>query len=393
MSPPRIPATVWALGFVSLFMDLSSEIIHSLLPLFLTTGLGASVATVGLIDGIAESTASISKVFSGYFSDRLGRRTPLILLGYGLAVLSKPLFALAGSAGVVLAARFADRIGKGLRGAPRDALIADVTPPEIRGRAFGLRQALDTAGGLFGPLLAVALMFLFSSDMRAVFWVATIPGFASLAIILWSVRDPERPAGAQARPPLRIRDAARFDASFWLVVTIGAVFTLARFSEGFLVLRAHDLGLKLALAPMVLVAMNLVYSGGAYPAGILSDRIQPRILFALGLACLIAADLLLAWGDDLITAFAGISLWGAHMALTQGLLSKLVADRAPDHLRGSAFGIFNLASGIALLAASVVAGLLWVRIGPSATFLAGAGFAGLALVMILISAARKGPRS
>jgi MFS family permease len=382
--PTRIPRTVWALGFVSLFMDVSSEIIHALLPLFLTAGLGVSVFMVGVIDGIAEATANISKVFSGYLSDRFGRRTPLILFGYGLGVVSKPFFALAGSAGVVLGARFADRIGKGLRGAPRDALIADVTPPEIRGRAFGLRQSLDTAGALLGPLLAVGLMFLLANDMRAVFWIATIPGLLSVAIILLAVRDPERCDGGAARPMLRLRDAAHFGSNFWVVVAIGIAFTLARFSEGFLVLRAHDLGLTLALAPVVLVAMNLVYSGGAYPAGILSDRIPARGLLASGLACLIAADLLLAYAAGLVAIFAGICLWGAHLALTQGLLAKLVADRAPDHLRGSAFGLFNLASGIAALAASLVAGLLWDQAGPSFTFLAGAGFAAAALAMILL---------
>jgi MFS family permease len=377
-----IPPTVWALGFVSLFMDVSSEIIHALLPLFLTTTLGVSVAMVGLIDGIAEATANISKIFSGYVSDRIGRRKPLILIGYSLAVVTKPFFALADSAAMVLGARFADRIGKGLRGAPRDALVADVTPVAIRGRAFGLRQSLDTIGALLGPLLAIGLMLLFADDMRAVFWVAIIPGLVAVALILLAVRDPERAPG-EATPPIRLADLKRFERPYWLIVLTGIVFTLARFSEGFLILRAHDLGLSLTLAPLVLVAMNLVYSVGAYPAGIVSDRLRPRPLLAWALACLIAADLLLAYGSSLVAAFAGVMLWGAHMALSQGLLAKLVADRAPETMRGSAFGLFNLASGIALLAASLIAGLLWDKIGPSATFLAGAGFAAAALVLLL----------
>jgi MFS family permease len=380
----RLPATVWALGIVSLLMDVSSEIIHGLLPLFLTVGLGVSIATVGLIDGIAESTASISKVFSGYFSDRIGRRKPLILLGYGLAAATKPLFALATSAPTVLGARFADRIGKGIRGAPRDALIADVTPPAIRGRAFGLRQSLDTAGAFIGPLLAIALMFAFAGDMRAVFWVAVIPATLAVLVVLFRVEDrPDRSDGP-AQAPLRLAELRALSPAFWVVLAIGMVFTLARFSEAFLILKASAEGLPLALAPLVLVAMNLVYALGAYPAGILSDSVPPRRLLLLGLALLIIADLVLALAPGLMAAFAGIMLWGAHMALTQGLLAKLVADHAPERLRGSAFGLFNLAGGLALLAASVIAGVLWDRIGPQATFLAGAGFAGLAFAAIAV---------
>jgi MFS family permease len=378
-----MPRTVWALGLVSLFMDLSSEIVHGLLPLFLTVTLGASVATVGMIDGIAEATTSISKVFSGWLSDRIGRRKPLILLGYGLAAVSKPLFPLAESAAAVLAARFADRIGKGIRGAPRDALIADVTPPEIRGRAFGLRQAMDTVGGFAGPLLAVGLMALFAGDIRSVFWVATVPAWLCVVCVLVGVDDVPA-TGEERPPPVRIADVRAFGRGFWGVVGIGVVFTLARFSEAFLVLRAAGAGLPLALAPLVLVAMSLVYGLGAYPAGALADRRPARVLLAWGLTALVAADALLAWGRGLPVIFAGIGLWGAHMALTQGLLGKLVADAAPLRLRGSAFGLFNLATGLAMLVASVLAGLLWDTLGPAATFLAGGGFATLALLLLLV---------
>lgn len=380
---PRIPRTVWALGLVSLFMDISSEMIHALLPLFLTTTLGASVALVGMIEGVAESTAAMVKVFSGYLSDRLGRRKPLILLGYGLAALTKPFFALANAPATVFAARFADRIGKGIRGAPRDALIADVVPPEIHGRAYGLRQGLDTAGAFIGPLLAIALMALFQSDMRAVFWFAALPGLFAAALVLLGVED--RAAGpdtAPAPPPIRLRDIRRFTPGFWGVTGIGVMFTLARFSEAFLVLKAHDAGLPLALAPLVLVSMNVVYSLGAYPAGALSDNTSPVPLLLCGLAALIAADLLLAFAPGLTWVFAGLALWGVHMALTQGLLSKLVARHAPEDLRGSAFGLFNSATGLAMLAASVIAGLLWDQLGPAATFLAGAGFAVVTAVLI-----------
>ncbi|MFG1361937.1 MFS transporter [Xanthobacter versatilis] len=380
---PAIPRTVWALGFVSMFMDISSEMIHALLPLFLTATLGASVAMVGLIEGIGESTAAVVKVFSGYLSDRLGQRKPLILLGYGLGAASKPLFALAGAPGLVLAARFADRIGKGMRGAPRDALVADVTPPEIRGRAYGLRQALDTAGAFVGPLLAIALMALLADDMRAVFWFALIPAGLAVACVLLGVEDRASPQEAAApRPPVRLADLRQLDRAFWGVVAIGVVFTLARFSEAFLVLKAHDEGLPLALAPLVLVTMNAVYALGAYPAGAWSDHAPPQRLLLAGMGVLIAADLLLAFGPGLSGTLLGIALWGVHMALTQGLFAKLVAQNAPAALRGSAFGLFNLATGIAMLAASLVAGLLWEEYGAAATFIAGAALACIAAALV-----------
>lgn len=386
-SSPRattLSRTIWTLGLVSMFMDISSEIVHALLPLFLTVTLGASVALVGVIDGIAEATASISKVFSGYLSDRIGRRKPLILLGYGLSALTKPLFALAASPFPVLGARFVDRIGKGLRDAPRDALVADVTSPEIRGRAYGLRQALDTVGAFAGPLAAIGLMAIFADNMRAVFWVAVIPGVIAVLLVLFGIKGDRRdPAPSEARVPLRFADLRKLDPRFWAVVAIGVMFTLARFSEAFLVLRANGNGLPLVLAPLVFVAMNLVYSLGAYPAGALADAGGPLRPLFWGLACLVGADAFLAFGAGLPGTFAGIALWGAHLALTQGLLAKLVAEMAPEELRGSAFGIFYLATGIALLAASVLAGLLWDHIGPSATFIASGGFAVTTAVLLI----------
>lgn len=381
----KVPRTVWTLGLISMFMDISSEIVHALLPLFLTVTLGTSVALVGAIDGIAEATASITKVFSGYLSDRIGRRKPLILLGYGLGALSKPLFALAAGPVPVLGARFIDRIGKGLRGAPRDALVADVTQPEIRGRAYGLRQALDTVGAFAGPLAAIGLMALFSNDMRAVFWVAVVPGFVAVLLVIFGIKGQRGElAHGESRPPLRVADLRKLDRGFWAVVGIGVMFTMARFSEAFLILKANDDGLPLALAPLVLVVMNIVYSLGAYPAGALADNAGPQRPLLYGLACLVAADIFLASRLGLIGTFAGIALWGGHMALTQGLLAQLVAERAPEALRGSAFGLFNLATGITMLVASVLAGVLWDYAGPSATFIAGASFAGIAGLLILL---------
>lgn len=390
--PPRapLPKTVWALGLVSLCMDVSSEIIHALLPLFMTATLGLSVATVGLIDGIAEATANITKLFSGWLSDRSGRRKPLILLGYGLAGLSKPLFPLANGALPILGARFADRIGKGIRGAPRDALIADVTPASMRGRAFGLRQSLDTAGAAIGPLIALALMLLLAGDMRLVFWVAVVPAALAVLLVIFGVEDRTAEPGAE-RSPLRWSELGGLGRGFWLVVAVAVAFSLARFSEAFLILKAHEEGLAIALAPLVLVVMNLFYSGGAYPAGALSDRLAPERLLLWGILVLVAGDLLLAFGTGLAATFAGIALWGVHLALTQGILSRMVADRAPPRLRGSAFGLFNLATGLALLGASVAAGLLWVAIGPPSTFLAAAGSAVLAAAMLV--AIGKKPRN
>lgn len=386
-APIMVPRTVWVLGFVSLLMDLSSEIVHALLPLFLTTTLGVSVTVVGMIDGIAEATASITKVFSGYISDRMGRRRPLILIGYGLAAITKPLFAITGSASVVLGARFADRIGKGLRGAPRDALVADVTPMAIRGRAFGLRQSLDTIGAFAGPLLAIALMVLFANDIRAVFWFAIIPAALAVLLVIVGVKDaPNAQSDGGARPPIRMRDLKRLPRTFWQTTGIGILFTLARFSEAFLILKASAEGLPLALTPLVLVVMNLVYSLGAYPAGRLSDHVSANALLSAGMVALILADLTLALTSGLAGAFVGIVLWGVHMALTQGLFAKLVADYSPSTLRGSAYGVFNLATGIGLLFASIIAGLVWDRLGAGATFLCGAAFCLIALVLVQVLA-------
>ena len=376
----RIPSGVWVLGFVSMLTDISSELIHSLLPLFLVTTLGASALVVGLIEGLAEATALMVKVFSGVLSDWLGRRKGLTVFGYALGALTKPLFAVASSAGMVLAARLLDRVGKGVRGAPRDALLADLTPPDIRGAAFGLRQSLDTAGAFIGPLLAVGLMLLWAGDFRAVFWVAVIPALASVALLAFGLREPAARQSSQRTNPIRRENLRRLAAPYWLVVGIGALFTLARFSEAFLVLRAQQTGIQLALVPLVLVAMNLVYALSAYPFGKLSDRVNRRALLAAGLAVLIASDLALAASTHWIGLLAGVALWGVHMGMTQGLLAAMVADAAPADLRGTAYGFFNLVSGIALLAASVIAGFLWQRIGAPATFYAGAGFCVLTLI-------------
>lgn len=385
----RIPSGIWVLGFVSMLMDISSEMIHSLLPLFMVGTLGASALMVGVIEGLAESTALIVKVFSGALSDYLGKRKGLALFGYALGALTKPFFAIAPVTGVVLTARLLDRVGKGIRGAPRDALVADLAPAEVRGAAFGLRQSLDTVGAFLGPLLAVGLMLLWVNDFRAVFWVAVIPGLLAVALLLFGVREPERAVSEKRTNPIRRENLKRLSASYWWVVAIGAVFTLARFSEAFLVLRAQQGGIPIALVPLVMVAMNLVYAASAYPFGKLSDRMSHTRLLALGLLVLIAADLVLATNDHWLTVLVGVALWGIHMGMTQGLLATMVADTAPADLRGTAYGVFNLMSGIAMLVASVVAGLLWDWMGASFTFYAGAGFCAIALTGLAAKSRRR----
>jgi MFS family permease len=379
----EIPGSVWALGLVSLFMDSSSELIHALLPLYLVGVLGASTLTVGIIEGIAEATAAVTKVFSGVLSDWLGERKWLAALGYALAAASKPIFPLAPDIGWVTAARFIDRVGKGIRGAPRDALIADLTPADLRGTAYGLRQSLDTVGAVLGPALAIVFMAALADNFTHVFWIAVIPAFVSVAIIVLFVREPKRPARASPlRSPLSRAELARLDAGYWLVVFISAIFTLARFSEAFLLLRAKSVGMPLVLVPTVMVVMNIVYALTSWPAGSLSDSIGRFRLLVTGFALLIVADLVLAFGGSVITVMLGVAIWGLHMGFTQGLLSALVADTAPAQLRGTAFGVFNLVSGGAMLLASIIAGGLWDAIGPDGTFLAGALFTAVALAAL-----------
>jgi MFS family permease len=378
-----IPRSVWLLGLVSMFMDLSSEMIHALLPLYLVSVMGVSTLTVGIIEGIAEATASITKIFSGALSDYLGHRKWLAAAGYGLAAVTKPVFPLATGIVSITAARFVDRVGKGIRGAPRDALIADLTPPGARGGAFGLRQSLDTIGAVLGPLAAIAFMAWLADDFRAVFWIAVIPAFVSVAVIVFGVREPERPPGVRTvKSPFSRAELGRLPAAYWMIVAVTAAFTLARFSEAFLLLRAQAAGLPLTLVPSVMVVMNVVYALSAWPAGVLSDGMGRYRLLTIGFALLIVADVILAVNGSVAVVMLGVALWGLHMGLTQGLLSAMVADTAPAELRGTAFGVFNLVGGIALLIASVVAGTLWEIAGPEGTFLAGAAFTAVALLAL-----------
>jgi MFS family permease len=381
----QIPRGIWMLGVVSMFMDISSEIVHSLLPMFLVTTLGASAMIIGLIEGVAEATGLIVKVFSGALSDYLGNRKWLAVTGYGLGTLSKPLFALAPTAGFVLSARVVDRIGKGIRGAPRDALVADIAPAHLRGAAYGLRQSLDTVGAFLGPLLAVCLMLMWANDFRRVFWVAMVPGLVAVALLALGIREPARLLEAKRVNPITRGNLKKLSRGYWWVVGVGAVFTLARFSEAFLVLRAMQAGVPMALVPLVMVTMNVVYALSAYPFGKLADSMSHTKLLSAGLVVLIASDIVLAHGSSCPLVIIGVALWGLHMGLTQGLLSTMIAQSAPVELKGTAFGFFNLMSGLAMLVASVVAGELWDRFGASATFYAGAGFCIATLIALAIS--------
>ena len=392
-APPRqsiaIPRTVWVLGVVSLLMDISSEMIQTLLPLYLVAGLGASAIAIGFIEGLSVAIATITKLFSGMISDWTGRRKPLAVLGYGLGALSKPIFPLASSIGWIVVAKAVDRVGKGIRGTPRDALIADVTPPEIRGASFGLRKSLDTVGGFVGPLAAIGLMLATDGDMIVIFWIAAIPAFLAVALLIIGVKEPEQPPSSSKGMP-RFRDAGRLNRAVWIVIGVSSLLTLARFSEAFLLLKSQQAGLSLAWIPVTMVVMHAVYGLTAYPVGYLSDRIGRRSMIALSLVFLIAADLALATAQTLPMLFAGIVLWGLHMGFSQGILSTLIADSAPQNLKGTAFGVFNLATGLTVILGNVAAGLLWETWGSASTFLAGAVVALASLAAVpLLSAARQ----
>ena len=387
----RIPRTVWVLGGVSLCMDMSSELIHAVLPVYLTAVLGLSVLTVGIIEGVAEATASISKLLSGYVSDRCARRKPLVLLGYGLAALTKPVFPLAEGAFGVVAARFVDRIGKGIRGAPRDALVADVTPAGLRDAAYGLRQALDTVGAFLGPLLAMLFLWLWANDLRAVLWVAVVPAFVAVALIVVGVDEPHAAAAPEQPSRLRLSGAAALPATFWRLIALAALFALARVSEAFLVLRAQEIGLTLLWIPMVMIVMSAVYSLASYPAGLLAQRFGRPALLAASLAALVAAQVALATLPGPVGLWIGAGLWGLHMGLSQGGLAAAVADVAPAASRATAFGVFHFVTGLFQLASGAAAGWLWLRYGSAVAFGSGAAWAVLALA--LLAATRRRPAS
>jgi len=387
MEPHKIPKSIWALGFVSMFMDVSTEMIHSLLPIYLVSILGVSAIAVGMIEGIAESTSLLIRIFSGTLSDYLGKRKLIATIGYGIAAATKPLFAIATSLNVIMAARFVDRLGKGIRGAPRDALIGDLSPLSIRGACFGLRQSLDNVGAIAGPLIAILLMWLFANNIKAVFWAATIPAFVSFFIILVVVKEPkkEHHYNQEEQKPFNIKDVAKLHSSFWWVIVIAVVISFARMSEAFLVLKAQDAGFELMYIPLVLVIMNLIYASTSYPAGKLSDKIDRMHLLSLGTLILLISDLLLAYATTHIHTMLGVALWGLHMGVTQGIFAALIVDKTPAHLYGTAFGIFNFLCGLAILFGNIIAGWIWSVHGAQLTFLFSSSLVGLMFLIILIN--------
>jgi len=352
-------------------MDMSSELVHAVLPVYLTTVLGLSALAIGLIEGVAEATASMLKVVSGFVADRFGRRKPLALLGYGLAALTKPLFPLADSAAGIVAARFLDRVGKGIRGAPRDAIVADVTPPEMRDVAFGLRQALDTVGAFLGPMLAILFLWLWSEDLRAVLWVAVVPAVIAVAILAVGVAEPSR-AHMPRSSPLRIAALRRMPGPYWHLLVLAALFSLARMSEAFLVLRAQEVSLPLLWIPLVMIVMSAVYALSAYPAGLLARRAGRPTVLGASLVVLIFAEVVLAAAPGHGGLWAGVALWGLHMGLSQGGLAAAVADVAPEELRATAFGVFHFVTGVFQLLGGALSGWLWMRFGSSTAFAFGA---------------------
>jgi MFS family permease len=371
-----LPRGVIALGFVSLFMDVSSEMVHALLPVYLTVTLGASAAMVGLIEGLGQGMAQITKLFSGVISDWVGQRKPLAVLGYSLSAVTKPIFYLAGTADWILVARVADRFGKGIRGTPRDAMVADMVPPEARSAAFGLRQSMDSFGAFAGPLLAIGLMLVLGASIPQIFLISVVPALIAVAVLVIVVREPEAKSPAQRAFPLTWAGLARLQPGLWLAIGIASLMTMARISDAFLILRASDAGVAIWALPLVLVVLNAVDTATSWPVGVLADRIGKRGLLLAGFAVLALANLVLGLEGSLTATFLGIALWGLHMGLTQGLLAAMVADAAPADLRGTAFGLYNLMTGIALLIGNAAAGLAWTAYGPGATFLAAAALAG-----------------
>ncbi len=385
----RIPRTVWVLGGVSLFMDMSSELVHAILPVYLTTVLGLSVLAVGIIEGVAEATASMLKVVSGFLSDRFATRKPLALLGYGLAALTKPVFPMADTAFGVVAARFVDRVGKGIRGAPRDAIVADVTPPHLRDAAYGLRQSLDTVGAFTGPLLAMLFLWLWAGDLRMVLWVAVVPAVIAVGLLAFGVEEPPMQTPQRRTAALQFAAMGHLPTGFWHLLVLTALFSLARLSEAFLVLRAQELQLALLWIPLVMIVMSAVYSLSSYPAGLLATRFGKNALFAASLVALVAATSVLAWLPGTPGLWLGVALWGLHMGLSQGGLSAAVAEFAPAELRATAFGLFHFVTGIFQLLSGAFAGWLWAYHGSSAAFMAGTAWALLALAVLVAQGRRR----
>jgi MFS family permease len=391
MEPRKIARNVYALSAVSFFTDASSEMIYPLLPVFLTVTLGASAESLGIIEGAAETTAALLKLASGWWSDRVRRRKPLIAFGYGLASAARPLVAIAQSAGQVLAIRVTDRVGKGIRGAPRDALIADSVDPSVRGKAFGIQRTSDHAGAVVGPLLAFAVLNWWHTPLRKVFWLAAIPGAIALAIAIFVVQEqhaePASKESVATSPSL-------LPKRFWGVLGAITLFTLGNSTDAFLLLRATQLGVPVALAPILWAMLHVVKSSTSTPGGVLSDRVGRKPTVVAGWMIYAVVYLGFARATAAWHAWALFAVYGVYFGLAEGPERALVADIVPGGRRGTAFGWYNLSIGIAALPASIVFGWIWDRSGPHTAFLFGAAIAGLAsLALLAVPSSSSGSRA
>lgn len=382
---PSLGRTVIALGAVSFLTDVSSEMIYPLLPVFLTVTLGASASMLGLIEGAAETTASLLKLASGWWSDRVKRRKPLIVFGYALASLVRPLVAVAQSASQVLVIRVTDRIGKGIRTSPRDALIADAVDPSIRGRAFGFHRAADHAGAFLGPIVAFALMHWWAVETRTVFWLALIPGALAVVTVVVFVKEPAgRARLAEYETVARSATAEnQLPRSFWAYLGVLLLFTIGNSTDAFLLLRANQLGVPVTLVPILWATLHGVKSAASTPGGALSDRVGRVPTLVAGWTIFALVYVGFAFASAAWHAWALFIVYGLFYALTEGAERALVADIVPPGKRGTAFGWFNLSLGLGLLPASVLFGVVWDRAGAPAAFLMGGALAGMASILLV----------
>ncbi len=379
-----LPATVWILGIASLLNDVSTEIIHSVLPLYMVTALGASFIAVGLLEGTAEALASVLKVGAGGLSDLLGKRKALVVSGYALSTLVKGCYALAGDMTMVMIARLGDRVGKGIRVGPRDALVADSTSPEQRGAAYGLRQSLDTVGAVIGPGLSFVLLSLWHMDYKNIFAIAIVPGIIAVLLLLIGVREPEKRESKSDDKKLHKDLLKRLSPAYWSLVVVSFLFNLGNSSDAFILLKGKEAGLALGMVPLMLVVMNVFYAACAYPAGKLSDKLGRVAMLRVGLLFYALVYLGFAFCNTQWQVWTLMALYGVQLGLTQGTLLALVSDVTDADTRGTAFGMISLVTGLALLPASLIAGFLWQNVGSWATFGAGTVCSVVALIVFSI---------
>lgn len=355
-------------------MKISSVIVFTLSPLFMTQVLGASIFAVGILEGILEVITLLARIFSGIISDYIHKRKSIIVVGYIFALISRPFLALATRMEDVFLGRAFDRIGNGLDATPRDALVGDLAPPQIKGACYGLRESLSRAGSFAGALLVMALLWLTEGNFSLVFWIGSIPTVLALMVLVIFVKDSPNQQAQHKKPThkFKLKDLKKLPLPFWLILLLSGLFMLSNFSGAFLILRAEQTGLDLHLTSLVMIIQNLATAGTAYPVGYLSDKMGRRSMMGVGIVLIVCSDLLLAWGGSLYTILGGVLLWGAEIGITQSILAVFLADTCPQDLRGTGFGLFHFINGCCLLLANVFAGWIWHDVNPSAMFLASA---------------------